>query len=130
MAQVLIWGKTREILAGALPPGVSAEEISSLAALQSRLDGKGGSLVLADTAHLDSERDALEAWLRGGGNRHAVIVAVVEAQEGDEALARFSFVDDILFKPVTPSRLQRRLDRSLDAIAKRLRVDQHHEVEL
>ena len=37
VAQVLIWGKTREILAGGLPPGVSAEEVDSLAKLQADL---------------------------------------------------------------------------------------------
>jgi len=105
VAQVLIWGKTREILAGSLPPGVSAEEVGSLASLQSRLDGKGGSLVLADTAHLESEKADLEAWIRAGGNRSAVIVAVAEPAEGDDVLKRFPFVDDILLKPVTPFRL-------------------------
>jgi hypothetical protein len=56
VAQVLIWGKAREILAGGLPPGVSAEEVDSLAKLQSRLDGRGGTLVPADAAHLESTR--------------------------------------------------------------------------
>ena len=51
MAQVLIWGKSREMLAGSLPPGVSVEEVDSLAALRSRLDDKGGSLILADPVH-------------------------------------------------------------------------------
>jgi HD-GYP domain-containing protein (c-di-GMP phosphodiesterase class II) len=124
MAQVLIWGKAREIMAGELPPGVSAEEVSSLAALRSRLDGKGGSLVLADTSHLESERAALESWILGGGSRNVVVVAVVEPQEADDVLRRFSFVDDILIKPVTPFRLRLRLDRSLDAIHNRRVIHQ------
>ena len=124
MGQVLIWGKTREIVAGDLPPGVSAEEVDSLAALQSRLDGRGGSLVLADPSHLESERAALEAWIRAGGNRQALFVAVVESQAGDDVLKRFSFLDDILIKPVTPSRLRLRLDRSLDTIHNRRVIHQ------
>jgi len=124
MAQVLIWGKTREMLAGDLPPGVSAEEVDGLAALRSRLDDKGGSLVLADPVHLASEQAALEAWLRGGGDRHALFVGVVEPREGDEVLKRFPFLDEILFKPVTASRLRLRLDRSLDTIHSRRVIHQ------
>src|SRR5512134_2138083 len=124
VAQVLISGKAREILAGGLPPGVSAEEVDSLAKLQSRLDGKGGTLVLADTAHLESDPAGLDSWIQGGGNRQAVVVAVVEPQEREEVLKPFSFVDDLPFKPVTPSRMRLRLDRCLDSIHNRRVIHQ------
>jgi HD-GYP domain-containing protein (c-di-GMP phosphodiesterase class II) len=124
VAQVLIWGKAREVVAGDLPPGVSVEEVDTLAQLQARLDGKSGSLVIADASHLESEKAGLESWIRSGGSRNAVIVAVAEPSEGDDLLKRFSFLDDILFKPVTPSRLRLRLDRCLDAIHNRRVIHQ------
>jgi HD-GYP domain-containing protein (c-di-GMP phosphodiesterase class II) len=124
VAQVLIWGKAREVVAGDLPPGVTVEEVGGLAALQSRVDGKGGSLVLAEPAQLDAERSALEAWIRAGGGRQALIVVVAEPSEGDELLTRFPFVDDVLFKPVTPLRLRLRLERSLDTIQSRRVIHQ------
>jgi HD-GYP domain-containing protein (c-di-GMP phosphodiesterase class II) len=124
VAQLLIWGKTRDVIAGTLPQGISVAEIDSLASLQAHLDGSVGSLLLANPAHLASERPALEAWLREGGNRQVLIIAVVEHQEGDDVLERMPFVDEILFKPVTPSRLRLRLDRSLDAIHNRRVIHQ------
>jgi len=119
MASVLIWGNTRDLLAGSLPPGVSSREVATLADLQAHLDDKGGALVLADPAHLESERAALEAWLRAGGNLQALFVAVAEASEADDVLHRYPFLDDLLFRPVTSARIRLRLDRGLDSIHNR-----------
>ena len=119
MASILIWGRTRDILAGELPPGISTREVSTLAELQSNLESKGGTLVLADAAHLESERKGLEAWLKGGGNLQALFVAVAEVEEADDTLKRFPFLDDLIFKPVTPGRMRLRLDRALDTIHNR-----------
>ena len=69
MANILVWGKGRDILAGELPAGITTEEVDGLGGLQAALEGKGSTLVLADPAHLDSEKPALEAWVRSGGNR-------------------------------------------------------------
>jgi HD-GYP domain-containing protein (c-di-GMP phosphodiesterase class II) len=119
MASILIWGRAREILAGELPPGISTREVATLAELQSHLDSKGGTLVLADAPHLEGERKALEAWLKNGGSLQALFVAVAEADEADDLLKRFPFLDDFIFKPVTPGRMRLRLDRALDTIHNR-----------
>ncbi len=124
MSTILVWGKTRELIVGEFPPGVSAHEVSSLAELQTHEGGQNGTLVLTDVAHLEGERAALEAWLRAGGNVRAMIVAVVEAPEADDALARFPFVDDLLIRPVTPARIRLRLDRGLDTIHNRRVIQQ------
>ena len=119
MASILIWGRTRDVLAGDLPPGISAREVGSLAELQAHLDGKGGTLVLAEPEKLEGERAALEAWLKAGGSLQAMFVAVSESDAADEVLKRFPFLDDLIFKPVTPGRMRLRLDRALDAIHNR-----------
>jgi HD-GYP domain-containing protein (c-di-GMP phosphodiesterase class II) len=119
MASILIWGRTRDVLAGDLPPGISAREVGSLAELQSHLDGRAGTLVLAEPEKLEAERPALEAWLRAGGQLQAMFVAVSESDAADEILKRFPFLDDLISKPVTPGRMRLRLDRALDAIHSR-----------
>ncbi len=119
MAHLLIWSETREILAGGLPAGTPVEEVRSLAALQAALDGRGAALVLADPRQLEAEREAIEAWLRAGGSAQVVLVAVVDPEDGDEVLRRFPFVDDLLLRPVTPVRLQRKLERAIEAVHSR-----------
>ena len=49
---------------------------------------------------------------------------MVEPEAGDDVLKRFSFLDDILIKPVTPARLRLRLDRALDTIHNRRVIEQ------
>ena len=105
MSQVLIWGKTREMVSGDLPAGLPTEEVQTLAALQASLDGRGAALVLADPACLEAEREALESWLGAGGKFQAVLVAVAEPRDSDDVLRRFPFVDDLLMRPVSPTRL-------------------------
>jgi HD-GYP domain-containing protein (c-di-GMP phosphodiesterase class II) len=119
MANVVIWGKTRDMLAGSLPPGVSSHEVTTFAELQAELDSKGGTLVLVDPHHLETEQASLESWLRNGGNLKALLVAVAETEEADELLRRFTFLDDILLRPVTAARIRLRLDKGLDAIHNR-----------
>ncbi len=120
MASILVWGRTRDILAGELPPGISASDVRSLAELQARLDPKNGTLVLLDPAELEAHGGPLEAWIRSGGNLQALFVGVVDTESNaDELLKRHPFLDDILFKPVTPGRMRLRLDRALDTIHNR-----------
>ena len=119
MAHLLIWGDTREILAGGVPAGTPVEEVRSLAALQAALDGRGAALVLADPGHLEAEKDAVEAWLRAGGSAQAVLVAVAEPAEGDDVLRRLPFLDDLLLRPLTPVRLRRKLERAIEAVHSR-----------
>ena len=113
MAQLLIWGETREILSGDLPKG-AATEVASLAALQEALDGRGPALVLADPRRLEAEKDAVEAWLpRAGARADVVLLAVADAVEDEELRRRLPFVDDLLLRPVTTERL---LERTIEAI--------------
>jgi HD-GYP domain-containing protein (c-di-GMP phosphodiesterase class II) len=119
MAYLLIWGQTRDMVAGELPAGALAEEVHSLAALQASLDGRGAALVLAEPKHLEAERPGVEAWLRGGGAAQAVLVAVADAADGDDVLRRLPFVDDVLLRPVTPARLRLKLERAVEAIHSR-----------
>ena len=124
MANILVWGKGRDLIAGELPAGITTEEVDGLASLQSALEGKGSTLVLADAAHLESERAALEAWVRSGGNRRALLVCVAEPSEADEVVRRHPFIDDLLIKPVTAGRLRLRLERALDTINSRRVIEQ------
>src|SRR5262245_23700887 len=115
MANLLIWGKARDLLAGELPAGVTTEEVANLAELQRQMDGRG-ALVLAHPAHLEAEKTAVAAGLKDGADQNAVMVAVVELGETDEVLARFPFLDDVLIRPVTGTRLRLRLKHSQDAL--------------
>jgi HD-GYP domain-containing protein (c-di-GMP phosphodiesterase class II) len=128
MAHLLIWGDTRGILAGGAPPGTPVEEVRSLAALQSVLDGRvAGAMVLADPHCLEAEREKTETWLRNGGSAQAFLVTVADADEGDEVLNRLPFVDDVLVRPVTSIRLLRRLERGMDIIRNRRVIRQLEE---
>jgi HD-GYP domain-containing protein (c-di-GMP phosphodiesterase class II) len=124
MANILVWGKTRDLIAGEIPAGIAADEVETLAAVQGVVDGKGSTLILADPARLHAERAALEAWIRGGGNRRALLVAAADARDADDLIRRFPFLDDVLIKPLTPTRLRLRLDRALDTINSRRVIEQ------
>jgi len=116
MAQLLVWGKLREVVQGDLPSGVSAEEFYALAEVKERLDERTSALIIADPARLEAEREPLEAWLKAGGSTKAMIVAVAGAAEADGVLRRFPFLDDILVRPVTAGRIRLRLERALDTL--------------
>jgi HD-GYP domain-containing protein (c-di-GMP phosphodiesterase class II) len=124
MANILVWGKTRDLISGEIPAGIATEEVETLAALQALIEGKGSTLVLADPVRLEAEKSALEAWVRGGGNRRALIVSAAEADAADDLIRRFPFLDDVLIKPLTPTRLRLRLDRALDTINSRRVIEQ------
>jgi len=123
MTQVLIWGQSREMLAGE-PLVVSTEEVHTLGALVASLDGKGAALVLADADCLQAEREDVEAWLENGGTSLVVLVAVADREDGDDVLARFPFVDDVVARPVSQARLKRKLNRALDAMNNRRAIRQ------
>jgi HD-GYP domain-containing protein (c-di-GMP phosphodiesterase class II) len=124
MANILVWGKTRDLIAGEIPAGIATEEVDSLAAVQAVVAGKGSTLVLADPSHLAAEKPALETWIRAGGNRRALLVAAADAGDADDLIHRFPFLDDVLIKPLTPTRLRLRLDRALDTINSRRVIEQ------
>jgi HD-GYP domain-containing protein (c-di-GMP phosphodiesterase class II) len=120
MAQLLIWGNSREILTGRVTTTGPTEEVHTLGALQAALDGKGAALVLADVDRLAAEQQAVEEWWEnGGGKSQVVLVAVSDSRNSDDILERFSFLDDVVSRPVTAGRVKRKLERSLDAIRNR-----------
>src|SRR5688572_3878839 len=123
MAKIIVWGKTREMLSGDLPPGLTVEQVDTFAALQAEADA-AGALVLVDRSHLESEGAALEAWLKGGAHLRALVVGVADAEQTDEVLRRWPFLDDLMVRPVTRSRLRLRLDRGLEALNSRRVIQQ------
>ena len=126
MPNVLVWGKTRELIAGEPPAGMPIAEVSSLEEAKSQGDSRG-TLLLTDLATIETHEKAIQKWLRGGGSAGTLLVVVAEAAVGDEVLRRFPFVDDLLVKPVTAGRLRLRLDRAFDALHNRRVVSQLEE---
>jgi HD-GYP domain-containing protein (c-di-GMP phosphodiesterase class II) len=124
MANILIWGTLRELIPGELPVGITAEEVDSFPALQAALDKQRSTLILTSPARLDRERATVEAWAKTGARRRAVLVAVCEPFEADDALRRLPFLDDFLVRPVTAARLRLRLERSLDSVNSRRVIEQ------
>ncbi|HET7747608.1 MAG TPA: GAF domain-containing protein, partial [Vicinamibacteria bacterium] len=124
MANIVVWGKARDVLSGDLPAGVTVEEVDSLAALKAQLDGKPSTLVLAEASQLEADRAALEAWAKAGGTRRALLVAVTDPEAADDVLKRHPFLDDVLMRPVTGPRLRLRLERALDAVNSRRVIEQ------
>jgi HD-GYP domain-containing protein (c-di-GMP phosphodiesterase class II) len=127
MANIVIWGRARDILTGELPTSASVAEVSSLDELRRELSETSAALVLADSARLESERADLGAL--ADGFDQAVVVAVVEHGEAEETLQRYPFLDEVLLRPVTASRLRLRLERALEAVHNR-RVIRHLEREV
>jgi len=119
MSSILVWGKTREILSGDLPPGISIEEVSTLAEMKAELRAKGSILVLADASRLDAERDAVAAWIKSGESRLSLLVGVAPVEDADELVRRHPYLDDVMMRPVTATRLRLRLDRALDGLNSR-----------
>jgi HD-GYP domain-containing protein (c-di-GMP phosphodiesterase class II) len=124
MSSILVWGKTREIVAGALPPGISTDEVSTLADLKAELRAKGSILVLADASHLDAEREAVAEWVKSGESRLALLVGVASVAEADDLMRRHPYLDDLMVRPVTALRLRLRLDRALDGLNSRRVIQQ------
>jgi HD-GYP domain-containing protein (c-di-GMP phosphodiesterase class II) len=122
MANIIVWGKTRDVLAGDLPIGITAEEVDTLANLQAYLGH--ASVILTDRDHLERERAGLELWVRGGGGRRALLLVACEHAHADEILHRFPYLDDVLVKPVTPARLRLRVERALDTLNARRSIQQ------
>src|SRR5439155_6247245 len=124
MSSILVWGKTREIVSGALPPGISIEEVSTSSGMKAELRAKGSILVLADASHLDAERDAIAAWIKSGESRLSLLVGVAPVEETDELARRHPYLDDVMVRPVTAMRLRLRLDRALDGLNSRRVIQQ------
>jgi len=124
MSSILVWGKTREIVSGALPPGISTEEVSTLSEMKAELRAKGSILVLADASHLDAERDAVAAWIKSGESHLSLLVGVASVEEADELVRRHPYLDDVMVRPVTAMRLRLRLDRALDGLNSRRVIQQ------
>jgi len=124
MASILIWGKARDLVAGDLPAWLKVHEVAGLAELESAVDNQGGTLIVADSALIEAEREPLESWLKDGGSQRALLAAVGPAEGADAVLERLPFLDDYLIKPVSPARLKLRFARTLDTIHSRRVIEQ------
>ena len=124
MSSILVWGKTREIVTGDLPPGINTEEVSTFSELRSEAQSKGSILVLADADRLDAERDALAQWVKSGDARRTLLVGVATLADADGLIRRHPYLDDVMEKPVTALRLRLRLDRALDGLNSRRVIQQ------
>jgi HD-GYP domain-containing protein (c-di-GMP phosphodiesterase class II) len=124
MAGVIVWGKTRGLLAGELP-GASVREVETLAQLGAELAADGAAVVLADGGRIAADGEAFEAWLRSPERRPALVIAVAaDAAEADALLGRLPLLDDALPRPLSAARLRHRLGRALDVRNDRRALDQ------
>jgi HD-GYP domain-containing protein (c-di-GMP phosphodiesterase class II) len=117
MANIVIWGRARDIVTGDLPSSASVAEVGTLAELKQELAETSAALVLADPARMESDRDDLETL--AGGLVQAVFVAVVDHGDAEETLKQYPFLSEVLLRPVTESRLRLRLERALETIHNR-----------
>ena len=124
MANIVVWGRVRELIPGDLPVGITIEEIDPSSGLHTALESRTSTLILASPHSLARERAGVESWMKAGGKRRAMLVAVCDPHEADDLLRQYPFVDDLLVRPVTPARLRLRLERSLDAVNSRRVVEQ------
>jgi HD-GYP domain-containing protein (c-di-GMP phosphodiesterase class II) len=123
MANILVWGNSRELLTRELAPGITTSDVRTLAELQAALDDRD-VLVVTDPAHLDGELPAVTAWVKAGGTRRAVLMCVADMGEADEVAKRLPFLDDVLIRPVSANRLRLHLERALDALSSRRAIEQ------
>ena len=88
MAHLLIWGETRDLVAGDLPPALRRRggALARRAAGGARRQA-AAALVLADPRLPRGRAGRVEAWLRDGGSTQVVIVAVADPADGDEVAA-------------------------------------------
>ncbi len=124
MANILVWGKRRDVITGELPAGITALEVETLDQVRAELEARGGALILTDPTHLHTERAAVESWVKSGATRRALLFCVADPEVVDQAIRKFPFLDDVLVKPLTATRLRLRIDRALDTLNSRRVIEQ------
>jgi HD-GYP domain-containing protein (c-di-GMP phosphodiesterase class II) len=117
MANIVIWGRARDIVTGELPAAASVAEVTTLAELRRELGETSAALVLGDPARMEADRGELEGF--SAEFVQAVFVAVVDHGDAEETLKRYPFLSEVLLRPVTESRLRLRLERALETIHNR-----------
>ena len=123
MANILVWGSSRELLTRELVPGITTSDVRTLAELQPALEDRD-VLVLTDAPHLEAELPGVTEWVKAGGTRRAVLMCVADIAEADEVAKRFPFLDDVLIRPVSANRLRLHVERALDALSSRRAIQQ------
>jgi len=123
MANILVWGTTRDLLTRELVPGITTSEVRTLAELQAAVTDRD-VLILADPAHLDADLQAVTTWVKDGGTRRAILMCVADLAEADEVAKRFPFLDDVLIRPVSGHRLRLHMERALDTMSSRRAIEQ------
>jgi HD-GYP domain-containing protein (c-di-GMP phosphodiesterase class II) len=124
MANIVIWGRARDIVSGDLPPSASVVEVDTLQEVRQRIDGSGSTLILADPTRIAAERDELETWIRAEGATKAVLVPVVDPGDAEVMLKLNPFLDEVLLRPVTANRLRLRLERAFETVHNRRLIRQ------
>lgn len=93
------------------------DEVHTLDDLLQKLEGKTAVLVLVDPERLEAEKERVDSWHDHNGRSQTILVATVDSEEsGDAALERFPFLDDVVMRPVTPIRLERKLKQVAERI--------------
>jgi HD-GYP domain-containing protein (c-di-GMP phosphodiesterase class II) len=121
MANLIVWGKTRDVISGELPAGMSALEVADLEELRRRLDD-GAPLVIVHASSLAAAQDGIPSLLQGRARR-PLFMAVCEG-DGEDVVRRCPWLDDVMPGPLSPARLRLRVDRALDAMQSRKVIEQ------
>jgi HD-GYP domain-containing protein (c-di-GMP phosphodiesterase class II) len=120
MPNVLVWGRIRDLIAGDLPPGLRVAEVTSLDEARAQADSRG-CLLLTDPCVIEAHAEPLQTWLRGGGSTGTLLVAVAEAEQGDDLLRRLRLRLDRAFDALHNRRVVRQLEEALERKGKDLR---------
>jgi len=115
VANILIWGDTREIVAGDLPPAVTATEIAGVDELEKRAAEETPPLLLIDAQHLADAAERLSRW-KSSNERRLLVVGVADPGGADELVRSYPILDDVLVRPVTTELLRLRLERIVEAL--------------
>ena len=117
MAHLLIWGETREILAGELPAGPPAEEVRSLAALEAALDGRGrGARARRPRAASRPSATRSRPGCAGAARRRSCWWRWRTRPRATTCCAASPSWTTCSLRPVTPARLRRKLERAIESL--------------
>jgi len=124
MPDILIWGRSRSLLTGELPAGVSAVEIGSLDELGARAEATGAPLVLLDADRLEEHGAALAAWKDAAGRRRPLLIGLAAPGDVERIAHDPGCLDDVAPRPLSPGLLKLRLSWALERLQDRRAVEQ------
>jgi HD-GYP domain-containing protein (c-di-GMP phosphodiesterase class II) len=121
--KILVWGTTRDLLAGTFPKELVFHEVQTLDQVLKARDA-AGTLVLADVAHVQAQAQAIADHARGEAAGLLVWLVVGDSVAVEALLSRAPFVHDWAPRPLTPPLLELRLRRTLETLQGRRVVEQ------